>query len=443
MGIKVAKFGGSSLANSQQFKKVHSIILSDPDRCYIVPSAPGKRNPEDKKITDLLYLCSAHVQQEIPFDDIFNIIEERFKHIVEKLDLTLDLTPYLKQIKDDISNGESADYTASRGEYINGLILSEYLKYDFIDAKDVILFDENGRLNEKATKKALQDCFKLHPRAVIPGFYGSMPDGKIKTFPRGGSDITGSIVACGINADVYENWTDVSGFLMADPHIVKDPMPIETITYRELRELAYMGAKVLQEESILPVRRRKIPINIRNTNCPEHPGTMIVDRIKKIKNRKITGIAGKKNFTVIAIEKDLMNSRIDFVRRIFSVLEDNDVTFERLPSGIDTMSIVISDNKLETKLDTILEEIKDQCKPDTLDVYPNMALIATVGQGMIYKPGMAAELFNALYKSHINIRMIDQGSSEINIIVGVENDDFERAIRAIYNTFTAYNEVSI
>ncbi|MCL6614467.1 MAG: aspartate kinase, partial [Firmicutes bacterium] len=340
------------------------------------------------------------------------------------------------KIKEEIARGASADYTASRGEYLNGLILAELLGYPFVDAAEVIFFGRDGTLDRDRTWRALAERLSATPRAVIPGFYGALPNGAVKTFPRGGSDISGAVVARGVGADLYENWTDVSGFLMADPRIVPDPKPIEVITYRELRELAYMGASVLHEEAIFPVREAGIPIRIKNTNAPEDPGTLIVRDAPPItQTGAITGIAGRKDFTVIAIEKALMNAEIGFGRRLLSVLEANGIYFEHMPSGIDTISLVIADSQLNHKLEKVLEEIRQQCRPDSIEVYPNMALIATVGRGMAYTPGIAGKLFGALGREGINVRMIDQGSSEINIIVGVDSQDFERAVRAIYRAF--------
>ena len=435
MGSVVAKFGGSSLADATQFRKVQEIIRANPDRRYIIPSAPGKRNRDDYKITDLLYLCHTHVKQAIPFDDVFSIISDRYLAIIAELGLGLDLRPVLQDIKTRIAAGASTDYVASRGEFLNGLILAELVGYTFIEPAETIYFTKQGQLDLERTEKVLGERLVQIPRAVIPGFYGVTPDGAIKTFSRGGSDITGSIVARAARADLYENWTDVSGFLMADPRIVPNPRPMSRITYRELRELAYMGATVLHEEAIFPVRDAGIPINIKNTNQPDHPGTIIVDRAEP--GDTITGIAGKKDFTVIAIEKALMNTELGFGRKLLSILESNSVSFEHLPSGIDTISVVIADSQLDGKLDKILEEIRQQCRPDAIEVYPNMALIATVGRGMVYTPGIAGKLFTALAVEQINVRMIDQGSSELNIIVGVESNDFEKAVRAVYQTFVA------
>ena len=436
MGIKVAKFGGTSLADADQLRKVRSIVRADPERRYVVPSAPGKRTSADRKITDLLYLCHTHVNQNVPFEEVYGIISERYLEIVRDLNLKLDLRPHLAEIKKKVSGGATADYTASRGEYLNGLVVAELLGYEFVDPCDIIFFDDNGRLDAAKTQEATSRRLKNVERAVIPGFYGSSRDGKVKTFSRGGSDITGAIIARGVGADIYENWTDVSGLLMADPNIVENPKPIDTVTYRELRELAYMGANVLHDEAVFPVREAGIPVRIKNTYRPDDPGTLILQDADPITHTgTITGIAGKKGFTVIVIEKALMNKELGYGRRILSVLEVNGISFEHMPSGIDTISLVISDQQLDKKLDKVIQEIKAECAPDSVEVFPDMALVATVGRGMAHTPGIAAKLFTALGNEKTNVRMIDQGSSEINIIVGVENEDLERAVRAIYSAF--------
>ena len=436
MGIKVAKFGGTSLADADQLRKVRSIVRADPERRYVVPSAPGKRTSADRKITDLLYLCHTHVSQNVPFEEVYGIISERYLEIVRDLNLKIDLRPHLAEIKKKVSEGATADYTASRGEYLNGLVVAELLGFEFVDPYDIIFFDDRGRLDAAKTQEATSRRLKNVERAVIPGFYGSSRDGKVKTFSRGGSDITGAIIARGVGADIYENWTDVSGLLMADPNIVKNPKPIDTVTYRELRELAYMGANVLHDEAVFPVREASIPVRIKNTYRPDDPGTLILQDADPITHTgTITGIAGKKGFTVIVIEKALMNKELGYGRRILSVLEVNGISFEHMPSGIDTISLVISDQQLDKKLDKVIREIKAECAPDSVEVFPNMALVATVGRGMAHTPGIAAKLFTALGNEKTNVRMIDQGSSEINIIVGVENEDLERAVRAIYSAF--------
>lgn len=436
MGIKVAKFGGTSLASAEQFRKVRAIVTADQERKYIINSAPGKEHPQDHKITDLLYQCHANVQKGIPFDDLFAIIARRYHKIASDLGLSLEVGKRLEEIKEKIAAGATADYVASRGEYLNGLLLAEFLGYDFVDAAEIIFFTPEGKYDPERTQREIAARLARHPRAVIPGFYGSLPDGRIKTFPRGGSDITGAIVARGVKAALYENWTDVSGFLMADPRIVENPKPIERITYRELRELAYMGAGVLHEEAIFPVREAGIPVQIKNTNQPDDPGTLIVSDAEPFtQTGTITGIAGHKDFTVIALEKTLMNTELGFGRRLLSILERHEVSFEHMLTGIDTICLVIADAQLDGKLEKILEEIREECQPDTLEVFPEMALIATVGRGMAYTPGIAARLFTALGNAGINVRMIDQGSSEINIIIGVATEDFERAIRAVYHAF--------
>ncbi len=434
--IKVTKFGGTSMADAKQFCKVKSIIESDDKRRCVVVSAPGKRHDDDNKVTDLLYLCQEHIKYSVPFDQVFDIIAKRYLDIVMELELNIDIKSYLDDIKSKISKNISIDYLVSRGEYLNAIIMAEFLNYDFIDAKEVIFFDNNGFIDLNKTHEVLSNKLSWGRPVVIPGFYGSTPDGKVKIFSRGGSDITGAIVARVAEAELYENWTDVSGFLMADPRIVENPKPIERITYRELRELSYMGASVLHEEAIFPVREVGIPINIRNTNEPDNLGTIITDDIKDEENQNIiTGIAGKKDFTVIALHKNHMNSEVGFIRKILSILEVNNITIEHVPSGIDSLSIVISNQQLENKLNIIIDEINKKCNPDSINVYRNMALIATVGSKMAYTVGIAARLFTALADAGINIRMIDQGSSEINIITGIEGEGLEKAIRAIYNTF--------
>lgn len=434
--IIVAKFGGSSLANAEQFRKVKAIVEADDRRRYIVPSAPGKRDNKDFKITDLLYLCKAHTETGIPFDEVFKLISDRYINIVKDLSIELDIESHLNKVKEDIINGASEDYAASRGEYLNGLVLAKFLGYDFVDAADLILFDDGGNFDLDKTISIVNEKLSKVERAVIPGFYGHNEVKGIITFSRSGSDISGSIIAAGVNADLYENWTDVSGFLMADPRIVKNAKTIEKVTYTELRELSYMGATVLHEEAIFPVKKYNIPINIKNTNKPEDAGTIIInDILEETHSGTITGIAGKKDFTVISMEKAFMNSELGFCRKVLSILEMYQVSFESMPSGIDTLSLVIADSELKNKMDKIIEEIKRQCTPDSIEVYPNMAIIATVGRGMVYSTGIAAKIFTALAAEKINIRMIDQGSSEINILIGVETADFEKTIKTIYAAF--------
>lgn len=437
MGIKVAKFGGSSVADGIQLTKTKNIINADPDRRYIVVSAPGKRFEGDNKITDLLYLCKTHLEHNLPYDQIFQVVADRFMAVEINLGIDLDFSPYFDKIRENLKKNPSADYIASRGEYLNAILVAAFLGYDFVDTEGLIQFDAKGRLMAEETNEALKAELEKHERAVLPGFYGTGPDGKIRTFSRGGSDITGSLVARAVGAEVYENWTDVSGFLMADPRIVKNPKQIDVISYKELRELSYMGASVLHEDAIFPARMANVPINIRNTNHPEDPGTMITDDVSRygIKDRVITGIAGSKDFVVVALYKNMMSSERGFVRRILGILDDYDINFEHLPSGIDTVSVVMSGASIEGRLDEVLEEFRSRLRPDSIDVIEEISLIATVGHGMDRRPGTSAKLFQALADAQVNVRMIDQGSSEMNIIVGVENKDFEKAIRAIYNAF--------
>ncbi|MGI6732056.1 MAG: aspartate kinase [Anaerovoracaceae bacterium] len=435
MGVKVAKFGGSSVSDAIQFAKVKKIIEADPDRKYVVVSAPGKRFSEDNKVTDLLYLCKTHVEHNVPYDQVLQVIYDRYKSIELHLGLDAKMDEEFAEIKKNLEKGITEDYIASRGEYLNAILMAAYLGYDFVDTANIIQFDEHGRFLSNQTNDALGEVLLKHDNAVLPGFYGTTPNGEIKTFSRGGSDITGALVARAVNAEVYENWTDVSGFLMADPRIVKDAKPIHTVSYKELRELSYMGASVLHEDAIYPVRMAEIPINIRNTNDPEDAGTTIVAEAEQKDETIITGIAGSKDFTVIGVYKNMMNSERGFIKRMLGILDDYDIPVEHMPSGIDTISVVIASKHLKGKLDEVLEEFQRKLLPDSLDVFENMAVIATVGAGMAKRTGVSAKLFCALAEADVNIRMIDQGSSEMNIIIGVENKDFETAVRAIYNAF--------
>ena len=439
MGIKVAKFGGSSVADGIQLTKTKQIIEQDPDRRYVVVSAPGKRYESDNKITDILYLCKTHIEHNLPYDQLFQVVADRFMAVQINLGVKVDLLRYFDEIRENLKQNPSADYIASRGEYLNAVLVAAFLGYDFVDTKDLIKFDAKGKLLMTETDEAIRAELEKHERAVLPGFYGSLPDGSVKTFSRGGSDITGALVARAMHADVYENWTDVSGFLMADPRIVKNPQQIRKISYKELRELSYMGASVLHEDAIYPARMANVPINIRNTNAPEDPGTMITGESEAYsdegENRIITGIAGSKDFTVVALYKNMMSSERGFVRRILGILDDYDINFEHLPSGIDTVSVVMSNQAINGRIDEVLDEFRTRLRPDSIDVFENMALVATVGHGMSFRPGVSAKLFTVLAEAGVNIRMIDQGSSEMNIIVGVENKDFETAIRAIYQAF--------
>ena len=434
MGLKVAKFGGSSLADGIQLIKTKNIITADPARKYIVVSAPGKRYEGDVKVTDLLYLCKAHIENNLPYEQVFQVICDRYMAMAINLGVTVDIFPEFEKIRQNLQKRASSDYIASRGEYLNARVIAAFLGYDFVDTEGLIKFDAKGRLLTEETNEALAKELKNHESAVLPGFYGTTPDGKIKTFSRGGSDITGALVARAVNADVYENWTDVSGFLMADPRIVANAKPISRISYKELRELSYMGASVLHEDAIYPARLANIPINIRNTNLPEDPGTMITDTAEH-GDQIITGIAGTKDFDVIAIYKNMMASEKGFLRKLLTILEDFDVNVEHIPSGIDNISLVVNKKDIEGKIDDIVDEIRRKLAPDTIEVFEEMALIATVGHGMSARQGTSAKLFTALAEAGVNIRMIDQGASEINIIIGVVNSDFEKAIRVIYNAF--------
>ena len=438
MEMKVVKFGGSSLADANQFRRVASIVKADPARRYVVASAPGKRFSDDVKVTDMLYNCYEMVRNGKDIGEYYQQICERYNSIIADLGLDFDISGELEYIRNAIEHYSGRDFAASRGEYLNSLILAKYLKFDFIDAESVIYFRENGTFDEEKTNIVMREELKKHQYAVIPGFYGVMPNGTIKTFSRGGSDITGSIVSRAAEAELYENWTDVSGCLMADPRIVEDPLPIKTITYRELRELSYMGASVLHEDAIFPVRYAGIPINIRNTNEPDAPGTMIVSATSEYDSEHIiTGVAGRRGFSVINIEKDMMNAEIGFGRRVLDVLEDNDISFEHLPSGVDTMSVILSSSYLkdEFKKERILSSINKRVRPDSIVIEDGLALLAVVGRGMVKAKGTAARVFAAISNAGINIRMIDQGSSELNIIIGVEEHDLEKALTAIYKEF--------
>ncbi len=437
---KVVKFGGSSLASAPQIAKAHAIIDADPARRFVVPSAPGKRDASDRKITDLLYLCHESAEQGIAFDEAFGIIDQRFREIASQLGVTLDMDAMLGEVKagmvENAQAGRGPDFAASRGEYLNGRILAERLGFAFVDPAEVIFFNDAGRLDEAATYDVLGKRLAEVGRAVVPGFYGRTPSGHVKTFSRGGSDVTGAIVARAVGASVYENWTDVSGLLMTDPRVVSNPETIETLTYRELRELSYMGATVLHPEAVFPVRQTNIPVNIRNTNEPDHPGTLIVGSDTDTPTKyPITGIAGRKDFTIIHLEKTLMNEVIGYGERVLGVLRRHGVSFEHMPSGIDTLSIVVADHELGGKLEAVLADLTRDIEPDAIEIDPDLALIATVGRGMKTRPGRAATLFSALAQAGVNIRMIDQGSSELNIIVGVNVNDFDTALNAIYAAF--------
>ena len=433
--VKAVKIGGSSLASAEQFKKVKNIILSEEERRFVVPSAPGKRFSDDIKVTDLLYRCHGEAKVGMDFTHTLDTIKSRYEEIIRGLDLDLSLDDEIAVIAENLKKGTSIDYIASRGEYLNGIVLAKCLGYEFIDSAEVILFDENGKFLSEETNEKLSARLSTMDNAVLPGFYGSMPNGEVKTFSRGGSDVTGAILARAIRADVYENWTDVSGFLAADPRIVENPEVIEVITYKELRELSYMGAGVLHESVIFPVRKEGIPVNIRNTNAPEDKGTMIVESTCHVPGHTITGIAGKKGFASVNIDKDKMNSEVGFGRKVLEVFENNGISFEHMPSGIDTMTVFVNMEQFIPKEQLVLSQLHQAVHPDSIELEADLALIAVVGRGMKNSTGCASKIFKALAEANVNIKMIDQGSSEMNIIVGVRNSDFNNAIKAIYKAF--------
>jgi aspartate kinase len=432
---KVVKFGGSSLASAGQFKKVGNIINSDPDRKYVIPSAPGKRFAKDTKVTDMLYHCYETAVSGEDFSEILEQIKARYNEIIQGLGLELSLEDEFKTIEAAFKDKAGSDYAASRGEYLNGLVMANYLGYEFIDPVKYIFFSKDGSLDQDKTYDALGKKLSKTERAVIPGFYGCGADGKVQTFSRGGSDVTGSIVAKAVLADIYENWTDVSGVLVADPRIIENPKPIDTVTYKELRELSYMGASVLHEDAIFPVRTEGIPINIRNTNAPEDRGTFIVESTCVKPEYTITGIAGKKGFVSITIEKDMMNSQVGFGRRVLEAFEREGVSFEHMPSGIDTLTVFVHQDEFQQKEQAVLASLHRSVHPDSVEMESDLALIAVVGRGMRATRGTAGRIFSALAHANVNVKMIDQGSSELNIIIGVQNKDFEAAIKAIYDIF--------
>ena len=432
---KVVKFGGSSLASAEQFRKVREIIHADKERRFVVPSAPGKRFSGDTKVTDMLYGCYDLADKDQDFKKELSAIEARYQEIIDGLSLELSLKEEFKTIAENFKKKAGSNYAASRGEYLNGIIMANFLGFQFIDAAEVIRFDENGDFDAETTNTILKDRLKDAENAVIPGFYGAYADGTVKTFSRGGSDITGSIVARAVKADVYENWTDVSGFLIADPRVIDDPEGIDIITYRELRELSYMGASVLHEDAIFPVRREGIPINIRNTNRPQDEGTWIVESTCQKSKYVVTGIAGKKGFCAINIDKAMMNSEIGFGRKVLQAFEDYGISFEHVPSGIDTMTVFVHQDEFMDKEQKVVSAIHRLADPDSIDIEADLALIAVVGRGMKSTRGTAGRIFSALAHANVNVKMIDQGSSELNIIIGVANDDFEAAIKAIYDIF--------
>ncbi len=435
--LKVTKFGGSSMADAGQFRKVRDIVMSDTGRRVVVVSAAGKRDKNDHKITDLLYLCHAHTLYGVECDRVFDMITERYIQIRDELKLDVDLESEFAALKKRLDKKKvSQDELVSRGEYFSAKLMAAYLDFQFVDAADWVKFNLDGTVDQKESYAALRA--QISGRGVvIPGFYGVMPDGHIRTFTRGGSDITGALAAAALDADVYENWTDVSGILMADPRIVDNPQPIPEVTYDELRELSYSGAQVLHEGTIFPVREKNIPVNIRNTNAPNDPGTMIREEFETEEDphRMITGITGKKDFTIVSMSKRGMSNEVGVLRGMLSVFERHGISIDFAPNGIDNVSVVVSTEAVEPYLYNILAEIQREVKPNTLDVHDKIAIVAAVGRNMAYRPGISGRIFAALGEAGINIRMINQGPDELNIIFGVENRDFAEAIRVLYNSF--------
>ena len=433
--IKVVKFGGSSLASATQFAKVGNIIKADPERKFVVPSAPGKRNSKDTKVTDMLYACYDLAEAEKDFTKELKKIKERYESIINGLHMTLSLDKEFDTIAENFKKKAGSQYAASRGEFLNGIIMANYLGYEFVDSAEVIIFNEDGSFDADTTDKLLQERLSKVENAVVPGFYGATLGGVVKTFSRGGSDVTGSLVSKAVHATAYENWTDVSGFLIADPRIIDNPKPIKVITYRELRELSYMGASVLHEDAVFPVRKAGIPINIRNTNAPDDEGTWSVESTCHHPTYTITGIAGKKGFVSVNIDKDMMNAEVGFGRKVLSAFEENGINFEHMPSGIDTMTVFVHEPEFAEKEQAVISAINRNAHPDSIEIEADLALIAVVGRGMKSTRGTAGRIFSALAHANVNVKMIDQGSSELNIIIGVSDNDFEAAIKAIYDIF--------
>lgn len=432
----VVKFGGSSLANAEQIRKAAAIVKKKSARRYVVVSAPGKSHPEDTKITDLLYRCYDRAMAHEEYESVLSVIIDRFAEIIKDLGIELDLSEDFDALRRNLDTKPSADFAASRGEYLNARVISAFLGYPMLDAADYICFTEDGMYDQNATEAKLIPALKKNIKAVLPGFYGAYPDGTVHTFSRGGSDVTGAIVAKAAGAKIYENWTDVSGMLVADPRIVKNPKPIESITYRELRELSYMGAAVLHEDAVFPVRQAGIPINIRNTNCPKDAGTMILHHLpNETKQKIITGIAGNHGFSVVRIEKAMMNNEVGFGAKVLRIFADFNLSFEHMPSGIDTLSVVVSTDKLAPVKTELMKRLQNETNADVIYAEDEMAIIAVVGHGMVSTKGTAARVLSAIAQSEINIRMIDQGSGELNIIIGVHEKDYTTAIRALYKEF--------
>ena len=436
--LKIAKFGGSSMADAGQYKKVRDILLSDPARRVVVVSAAGKRSKNDHKITDLLYLCHAHTQYGVDCTGVFDMITSRYLEIRDELNINLDLETEFAALKKRLdSKSVLQDELVSRGEYFSAKLMAAYLDFQFVDAVEWVKFNFDGSVDQPSSYEALRSLVMQGKGVVTPGFYGLMPDGHIRTFTRGGSDITGALAAAALNADVYENWTDVSGILMADPRIVDDPQAIPEVTYDELRELSYSGAQVLHEGTIFPVREKNIPLNIRNTNAPEDNGTMIKEKFDSPADpdRFITGITGKKDYTIISLSKRGMGNQVGVLRKVLSVLERHNISVDYVPNGIDNVSVVMPTEAIAPHLYAILGEIQQDVEPDTLDVHDQIAVVAAVGRRMAFRPGVSGRIFAALGEADINIRMINQGPDELNIIFGVDNRDFKDAIRVLYNSF--------
>ncbi|MBE6984503.1 MAG: aspartate kinase [Ruminococcaceae bacterium] len=435
--LKVLKFGGTSMADATQYRKIRDIVRSDPARRVVVVSAAGKRFSEDNKITDLLYLCYAHMRYGVSFDSIFDMICERHRSIAAQLELKCNIDAELEALREQMLNGITREELVSRGEYLSAILMAEYLGFPFVDAKDWLFFHFDGTVDQEKSYAKLREIVGTDGCAVIPGFYGLMPDGKIRTLTRGGSDITGALAAAALDADVYENWTDVSGILMADPRIVENPKPIERATYSELRQLSYSGAQVLHEMTVFPVREKGIPLNIRNTNEPDHPGTLVSEEFKESKHpqRFITGIAGKTDFSIVTISKKGMAGAVGTLRSIVEIFEDHTVPICYTPSGIDCVSLVCPSEKLTPHLYSVTEDLRREIKPDNIKVVDHISIIAVVGRKMAYRAGTSGKIFAALGEQGINIRMISQGPDELNILVGVDSKDYAQTVRVLYNAF--------
>ena len=435
--LKVVKFGGSSLASSENFAKVKNIVNADKSRAIVVVSAPGKRFSGDTKVTDLLYILQAHIKYNAPFDDVFEKVAQRYKEIAESCGLKQDIDSELENIKSKLNKKTSVDYIVSRGEYLNARLMAEYLGFTFVDSADWLFFDYNGKVNFEKSYETISAIVAKHKRVVVPGFYGSMPDGCIKTFSRGGSDITGAIAAAGVDADMYENWTDVSGIMAVDPRIVANPRPIEKVTFAELRELSYMGAEVLHEETVFPVRSKNIPLYIKNTNDMSAPGTLVMESFDEENEEKkthfITGISGKKHYSIITIAKNRMNEELGYIRKTLEVFEKLGISIEHIPSSIDSFSVIVSSADIEPCLHELIGRINEKVAPDTIKIANDISLIAIVGRKLASNIGIAGKIFTALGENNINIRVIEQGADELNIIVGVDDKDYSKTIKVLYN----------